>query len=83
MEWMYLIGINIIAFIMMGRDKRKAKKKEWRTSENMLFFVAAIGGAIGAWLGMYVFRHKTNKYKFMIGMPLLAIVVSYISWLLL
>lgn len=66
---------------MMGRDKRKAKKKKWRTSENMLFFVAVIGGAIGAWLGMYVFRHKTNKYKFIIGMPLLVIVVLYVIWI--
>lgn len=83
MEWLYVIIINITAFIMMGRDKRKAKKNEWRTSENMLFFVAAMGGAIGAWMGMYAFRHKTNKYKFKIGMPLLSIAVAYVCWIFL
>ena len=61
MKWIYFILINVIAFSLMGLDKRKAKKKQWRTPESTLFLSAAAGGAVGAWIGMYMFHHKTHK----------------------
>ncbi|MES5927832.1 DUF1294 domain-containing protein [Bacillus cereus group sp. MG9] len=74
MKWIYFIIINVIAFSMMGLDKRKAKKKQWRTPESTLFLSAAAGGAIGAWIGMYMFHHKTHKSKFVFGIPVLVII---------
>ncbi|EJQ49509.1 DUF1294 domain-containing protein [Bacillus mycoides] len=74
MKWIYFIIINVIAFSMMGLDKRKAKKKQWRTPESTLFLSAAAGGAVGAWIGMYMFHHKTHKNKFVFGMPVLVII---------
>lgn len=73
-KWSYYIFINIFAFIMMGLDKRKAKKKQWRTPESTLFLIAVAGGGVGAWIGMYMFHHKTHKNKFVFGIPLLAVV---------
>ena len=55
----YLLIINIIAFIMYGIDKWKAHRKQWRISEKMLLFLAVIGGSAGALAGMYIFHHKT------------------------
>ena len=43
----YLLIINIIAFIMYGIDKWKAHRKQWRISEKMLLFLAVIGGSAG------------------------------------
>ncbi|KWU55882.1 hypothetical protein AWW70_24655 [Bacillus mycoides] len=74
MKWIYFIIINVIAFSMMGLDKRKAKKKQWRTPESTLFLSAAAGGAVGAWIGMYMFHHKTYKSKFVFGIPVLVII---------
>ncbi len=67
----YLIIINLLAFISMYIDKKKAKYGKWRTPENTLFLFAFLGGTIGSILGMQVFRHKTQKNKFKIGMPAL------------
>lgn len=67
----YLVVINVLAFILFGLDKRKAKKGRWRISEATLLLQAAIGGSIGAWAGMNLFRHKTLHKKFRIGIPLL------------
>lgn len=67
----YLIIINLIGFALMGIDKAKAKKHKWRVPEKMLFFVAAVGGSVGAIAGMQVFRHKTQHNKFVYGMPAL------------
>ena len=65
----YLLVINIAAFLMMGIDKRKAVKERWRISEKALFTAAFMGGSIGAMLGMKAFHHKTLHKKFTIGMP--------------
>lgn len=73
----YLLIINIVAFFMYGIDKRKAVKHKWRVSEKNLILVAALGGFVGAWLGMILFRHKTKHLKFKLGIP--AITVIYIA----
>lgn len=67
----YLIIVNAIAFLLMLADKRKAKKKQWRIPEKVLFGSAIIGGSIGAILGMYTFRHKTKHTSFTVGMPII------------
>ena len=69
----YLIIINLIAFIAMYLDKRKARYGKWRIPEQSLFILALIGGSIGAIIGMYTFRHKTKKYRFSIGFPVILI----------
>ncbi len=62
-----------MAFFVYGIDKWKAKKEKWRISESALLIWAVIGGSIGALLGMYFFRHKTQKNKFKIGVPLILV----------
>ena len=69
----YLIIINLISFLAMYIDKRKARYGKWRIPEQSLFFLALIGGSIGAIAGMYAFRHKTKKLRFSIGFPVILI----------
>ena len=57
---------NIVAIILMYIDKQKAKKHQWRISEDTLIGVSIIGGGIGALWGMHVFLHKTKHAKFTI-----------------
>ena len=70
----YWIVINIVAFVVYGIDKRKAVKHRWRIPEVVLFALAFVGGALGALAGMYVFRHKTRKWYFAWGIPLILFV---------
>lgn len=70
----YFVIINIIGFLIMYIDKQKAKKGKWRIPEKTIFIVTALGGGIGTVLGMYAFRHKTQKINFVIGLPLITIV---------
>lgn len=65
--------INLIAFVMYGLDKRYAKKGKWRIPEINLLTVAALYGALGAFLAMRLFRHKTKHLKFTITVPFLLI----------
>ncbi len=81
--FIYLIMINIIAFMLMGFDKRRAKRHAWRIPEKTLFGSALLGGSIGAIAGMQVFRHKTKHLSFQIGMPAILILQIVIAVFLL
>ena len=67
----YLLIINAAGFLLMLVDKWKAKKNRWRVRESTLLLVAALGGSVGSLAGMYLFRHKTRHWYFVIGMPLI------------
>lgn len=62
--WYILLGINILAFSLMGIDKRRARRHLWRIPEKTLFLVVLLGGGIGGTLGMFFFRHKTKHWYF-------------------
>ena len=96
----YLTVINVVTFFMYGIDKwrstsgrllptgrKKAKKSKWCIRETALLGLAVLGGSIGAWLGMKVWRHKTQHkggnrdidnivggYQFKYGVPAIIIV---------
>ena len=72
----YLLIINLLTFLLYGIDKWKAKRARWRIPEAALLGMAAVGGSIGAWLGMRVWHHKTQHKKFRYGVP--AILVAQI-----
>lgn len=67
----YIIAINVVAFLVFGYDKNQAVKKRWRVPEKTLFLLAIAGGSIGAWIGMQTFRHKTKHISFQMGIPLI------------
>ena len=80
----YLAVITVVTFLVYGIDKWKAQHKRWRIPESVLLGLAAIGGSVGAWLGMKVWRHKTQHKKFQYGVPaILAAQVAVVVWLLL
>ena len=70
----YWMIINIVAFFLMGIDKKKARTGAWRSPENTLFLSAILGGSIGSICGMQLFRHKTKHKSFVIGMPAILVV---------
>ena len=64
----------MIAFVLYGVDKRRAIKDKWRIPEATLIGLAALGGGIGAFLGMITWHHKTKKWKYRILVPAFIIV---------
>ena len=64
--------VNLLSFLAIGRDKEKSRNPEARRMpEGEIFFWAAAFCSLGIYLGMLVFRHKTRKWYFLIGIPLL------------
>lgn len=64
--------INVMAFLVMLWDKTQSRRYgAERISEGLLFFMAVMFGSIGVYLGMLIFRHKTRKWYFLIGIPML------------
>ena len=69
----YFITVNVLGLVLFGIDKWKAKHDKWRISEATLLSLTAIGGSIGAWVGMKVWHHKTMHKKFKYGIPLVMV----------
>lgn len=82
MQWyhwllvIYLVFINLFAFIITVADKKKAEKHKWRIRESTLFITAALGGSVTMLITMKKIRHKTKHKSFMIGIP--AIIVGQV-----
>lgn len=66
-----LCAVNLLAFFLMGLDKRRARRGKWRISERTLFLSAIFGGSIGTIFGMRCFRHKTKHRSFTVGIPVI------------
>lgn len=81
MTW-YLFAVNMLSFVLMGDDKRRAKRGERRIAEKTLFLSAAAGGSIGAIVGMVLFRHKTRHLRFVLGLPVILLIQLTIFLLL-
>lgn len=71
--YVYLIVLNVYTFLLMGHDKRSAKRNRRRVPERRFFVLGAIGGAIGVWYGMKKWRHKTQHRSFTTGVPFLVV----------
>lgn len=67
----WLIVINVVGLAVFGHDKRCAVRHQRRVPEKTLFLIALLGGSIGSYAGMTVFRHKTRHWKFRIGIPVI------------
>lgn len=66
----YLAFIGLMTLLTMGAyyiDKRKAIKGTWRTKEKTLLLMSIFGGSLGGLIGLYVFRHKTKHFYFVLA----------------
>ena len=79
----FFSAINLAAFFIMLSDKiRSTRPGAERISEGMLFFLATAFGSLGVYAGMFAFRHKTRKWYFLIGIPLLIIQNAAVLYLI-
>ncbi|GAA0762669.1 MULTISPECIES: DUF1294 domain-containing protein [Clostridium] len=78
----YIIFINLISFLTIYIDKKKAIKKKWRIKESTLIFLSIIGGSLGTYISMYTFKHKIRHLKFNLGIPIIILFQLSIYFLL-
>ncbi len=71
--FIFLVVMNISTFIVYFFDKMQAKNNRERVSEVRLILMALFGGSIGAFISMKIFNHKTRKWYFSYGVPLMAL----------
>jgi len=77
----YIIIINALAFCVSGFDKYAAVHNYRRIPEKTLFLLAAIGGSLGIYISMLLFRHKTRHISFMLGIPIIIAIQLDLAWM--
>jgi len=70
----WAVLISVFAIMITRKDKRAAQNNKWRVKEATLLIVSALGGSLAMLLTMRIIRHKTDRKKFMLGIPLIMIV---------
>lgn len=88
MNWAVILGvvlilINITAYVVCGMDKSFAVHQRRRIPEKTLMWIVILGGSLGFWIGMQIYRHKTKHPKFYIGVPLILIAQLFAAWYIL
>jgi uncharacterized membrane protein YsdA (DUF1294 family) len=78
----YILGFGLITFLTYGYDKLQAIRGGRRVLEPALLILALIGGALGGWAGMLIWRHKTNHASFWIAQVIGTIAIAAVLWLL-
>ncbi|MBO4423428.1 MAG: DUF1294 domain-containing protein [Clostridia bacterium] len=69
----YVLIVSVISVIITVYDKHAAKAKKRRVPEKTLLIFGFIGGAAAMYITMLIIRHKTKKKKFMIPLPVFAV----------
>ncbi|HAM16370.1 MAG TPA: hypothetical protein DCP91_11070 [Eggerthellaceae bacterium] len=78
----YLLAMNVIATVVFGLDKLRARAGVQRVPERVLLLLAVFGGSVGALAGMHLFRHKTRKPLFSRGVPIILVAqIALAAWL--
>ena len=78
----YIAVINIFGFLLTLMDKRKALKSRRRVPERTLIITALLGAGPGIYLGMKLFRHKTQKPLFYKGIPVIILINAALLFLI-
>jgi len=78
----YVVGIGLITFLTYGYDKLRAVRHGRRVPETALLLLAVLGGAVGGWAGMLVWRHKTNHAIFWAAQVVGTLAIVAALWLL-
>lgn len=62
-----LAAMTVLAFALYGYDKFCASRNMWRVPEKHLLALSLAGGAAGGLTAMLLFRHKTQKFYFLLA----------------
>ena len=73
----WIIVLSVIGFIVMGIDKSRAIRHKWRIRERTLWILTIVGGGLGTFLGMMIWRHKIRKLHFVIVFTIFALMDGY------
>ncbi len=68
------VFISLITYFLYAFDKYKASKNQWRIKEKTLLIASFLFGSIGGLMGLYIARHKTKHWYF--------VVVNWVSFMI-
>ncbi len=79
---LHVVLLSLVAWFVYAWDKRRARADGRRISEANLLWLAALGGAAGAWIAMVRQRHKTKRRTFRLLVPVCVLLhVAAVAWL--
>ena len=78
----YYILINLVLYITMVIDKKRAIKDGWRIPEKNMFIMAVLGGGLGGLVAIVFKRHKNRHLDFILVFTMTSILHMVAAFLL-
>ena len=78
----YYVIINIVLYVTMVIDKKRAIKDQWRIPEKNMYLMAVLGGGFGGLVAMVFKRHKNRHMDFILVFTMTSILHILAAFLL-
>ena len=66
----YLLAVNFFGFLLISKQKRAEEEgEECAVKDGKVFFTGVIGGALGIYIAMFVFKYRLTSLALMVFMP--------------
>ncbi|ACK65390.1 cold-shock DNA-binding domain protein [Rippkaea orientalis PCC 8801] len=72
--------MSLVTYALYADDKSRAKRKDWRTSEQILHLCELAGGWLGGFIAQRILRHKSQKESYQATFWVI-VIIHYIAWL--
>jgi uncharacterized membrane protein YsdA (DUF1294 family)/cold shock CspA family protein len=72
--------MSLVTYFLYADDKSRAKRKDWRTSEQTLHLCELGGGWLGGFIAQRILRHKSQKESYQ-AMFWVIVIIHHIAWL--
>jgi uncharacterized membrane protein YsdA (DUF1294 family)/cold shock CspA family protein len=73
-------AMSLVTYALYADDKSRAKRKDWRTSEQTLQLCELAGGWLGGFIAQRILRHKSQKESYQATFWAI-VIIHYIAWL--
>lgn len=80
----YILAVNFFGILNLGFQKRAKEEcdEDLKVTDVKLLITAAVGGALGIYVFMFIYKYRLKSFVYMIIMPLLIALHVYFSILL-
>ena len=72
--------MSLVTYALYADDKSRAKRKDWRTSEQTLHLCELAGGWLGGFIAQRILRHKGQKESYQVTFWAI-VIIHYVVWL--
>ena len=75
----YIVSLNVYSYLLIYFQKKQLEESnETSVKDAKLFLSGLIGGAVGIYVSMFIYKYRLQNLLFMILVPMLIVLNAYV-----